>query len=151
MNCPDRGCFGFVYYCPKYEQYPEISLDCNSRLCSGTPFNGQRRSRTRCLLTGCLRIIRMVFTYSHQRRAGLCHVTSRHGVSRYVARYVWHPAIVSSRICGYDGEEVTFLYVDRDYVRHYKTMSVDEFIGAIIQHVPERRLQFKMIRIRVLV
>ena len=27
-------------------------------------------------------------------------------------------------------------------------MSVDEFIGAIIQQVPERRLQFKMIRIR---
>ncbi|RJS74196.1 hypothetical protein CW714_02000 [Methanophagales archaeon] len=34
MSCkgPDRGCF--VYYCPKCEEYREISLGCNSRLCS---------------------------------------------------------------------------------------------------------------------
>jgi len=71
-------------------------------------------------------------------------ITSRHRVSRYVARYVRHPAIANSRICGYDGEEVTFWYIDRDGSKHYKTMSVDNFIHAIIQHVPER--QFKMIR-----
>jgi len=109
-KCPDRGCF--VYYCPKCEEYREISLGCNSRLCSdcvsGKMFN----------------------------------VPHRHAV------YMRHPAIVNSRICGYDGEEVTFWYIDRDYVKYYKTMSVDEFIAAIIQHVPERRLQFKMIRIR---
>ena len=71
-------------------------------------------------------------------------ITSRHKISRYVARYVRHPAIANSRICGYDGKEVTFWYVDRDYVKHYETMSVEEFISAIIQHIPER--QFKMIR-----
>jgi hypothetical protein len=71
-------------------------------------------------------------------------ITSRHKISRYVARYVRHPAIANSRICGYNGREVTFWYVDRNYVKQYKTMSVDEFISAIIQHVPER--QFKMIR-----
>jgi hypothetical protein len=71
-------------------------------------------------------------------------ITSRHKISRYVARYVRHPAIANSRICGYNGKEVRFWYVDRDYVKHYETMSVDEFISAIIQHVPER--QFKMIR-----
>jgi transposase-like protein len=71
-------------------------------------------------------------------------ITSRHKISRYVARYVRHPAIANSRICGYDGREVTFWYVDRDDVKQYETMRVDEFIGALIQHVPER--QFKMIR-----
>jgi hypothetical protein len=71
-------------------------------------------------------------------------ITSRHKISRYVARYVRHPALANSRICGYDGKEVTFWYVDRDDVKQYETLSVDEFIGALIQHVPER--QFKMIR-----
>jgi hypothetical protein len=71
-------------------------------------------------------------------------ITSWHRVARYVARYVRHPAIANSRICGYDGKEVTFWYVDRDEVKQYETMRVDEFISALIQHVPER--QFKMIR-----
>jgi hypothetical protein len=71
-------------------------------------------------------------------------ITSRYKISKYVARYVRHPAIANSRICGYNGKEVTFWYIDRDDVKHYETMSIDEFIHAIIQHVPER--QFKMIR-----
>ena len=71
-------------------------------------------------------------------------ITSRHRVARYVARYVRHPAIANSRICGYNGKEVTFWYVDRYDVKRYETMSVDEFISALIQHIPER--QFKMIR-----
>ena len=41
------------------------------------------------------------------------------------------------------------LNVDRDGVRLYKTMNVDDFIHAIIQHVPDR--QFKMIVITVLI
>ena len=48
-------------------------------------------------------------------------ITSRHRVSKYVARYVRHPAIANSRICGYDGAEVTFWYIDRDGSKHYKT------------------------------
>ena len=71
-------------------------------------------------------------------------ISSRHRISKYVARYVRHPAIANSRICGYNGREVTFWYADRDGVKHYKTMGVDDFICAIIQHVPKR--QFKMIR-----
>jgi len=71
-------------------------------------------------------------------------ITSRHKIPKYVARYVRHPAIANSRICGYNGKEVTFWYIDRNDIKHYKTMSVDEFIPAIIQQVPER--QFKMIR-----
>jgi len=34
MSCkgPDRGCF--TYYCPKCDEYYDIPLGCNSRLCS---------------------------------------------------------------------------------------------------------------------
>jgi hypothetical protein len=39
-----------------------------------------------------------------------------------VARYVRHPAIANSRICGYNGKEVTFWYVDRDDAKRYETM-----------------------------
>lgn len=62
---------------------------------------------------------------------------------RYIGRYVRHPAIANSRIIDYDGENVTFWY-ERDEKRFYKTMSVYDFITAIIGHVPDK--QFKIIR-----
>lgn len=46
----------------------------------------------------------------------------------------------NSRLCSDCGKR----YVDRDDIKHYKTMNLDDFIHAIIQHVPER--QFEMIR-----
>ena len=267
MSCkgPDRGCF--VYYCPKCEEYHEITLGCNSRLCSDCGkrytdqwakmlsrkmFNVPHRHAVMTLpdklrpvlkedrrlwkvvmdsaikalndtlshalgkkvLTGAIIVlhpfardlgfnlhIHLLITEGGFDRSGKfvhkkfipyralrrtwqyqvltnlkkalpktkenamlidrlfkdykkgfyvfapkeSRITSRHRVSRYVARYVRHPAIANSRICGYDGEEVTFWYIDREGSKHYKTMSVDNFIHAmIIQHVPER--QFKMIR-----
>ena len=71
-------------------------------------------------------------------------ITSKRQVAKYVGRYVRHPAIANSRICGYDGKSVTFWYVDNEGKRHYKTMAVFDFIRAIIQHIPDRN--FKMIR-----
>jgi len=71
-------------------------------------------------------------------------IRSKREVSRYVGRYIRHPAIANSRICGYDGKNVTFWYRDNQDVKHYKTMTVYDFIRAIIQHIPDR--QFKMIR-----
>jgi hypothetical protein len=71
-------------------------------------------------------------------------IASRRMIGRYVARYVRHPAIANTRICGYDGKTVTFWYKDNDEVKHVLTMDVFEFIGALIQHIPDR--QFKMIR-----
>lgn len=66
-------------------------------------------------------------------------------VLRYVGRYVRHPAIAESRLVGYDGERVSFTWKDhRTKEERYRTLSVDEFIGALLQHVPER--QFKMVR-----
>ena len=71
-------------------------------------------------------------------------ITSKRRITRYVGRYVRHPAIANYRLCSYDGEQVTFWYEDNDEVRHWKTMDVEDFILALIQHVPDRH--FKMIR-----
>ena len=71
-------------------------------------------------------------------------ITSTEKIGGYVARYVRHPAIANTRICGYDGETVTFWYVDNEGVKQVVSMDVFEFIEALIQHIPDR--QFKMIR-----
>ncbi|MBS3749867.1 MAG: transposase [Candidatus Thermoplasmatota archaeon] len=71
-------------------------------------------------------------------------ITSKRKVGRYVARYIRHPAIANTRICGYDGGTVRFWYKDNEGVTYVVTMDVFEFIEALIQHVPDR--QFKMIR-----
>lgn len=71
-------------------------------------------------------------------------IRSKREIANYVARYVRHPAIANSRICGYDGKMVTFWYMDKEEKKQYRTMGVFEFIGAIIQHIPD--VQFKMIR-----
>ncbi|MGH9895683.1 MAG: IS91 family transposase, partial [bacterium] len=66
-------------------------------------------------------------------------------VVRYVGRYVRHPAIAESRLVGYDGQRVTFRWVDhKTGARKQRTLPVDEFIEALLQHVPERH--FKMVR-----
>lgn len=71
-------------------------------------------------------------------------INSATTVAKYVGRYIRHPAIANYRLCGYDGKKVTFWYDDNQEVRHYKTMKVDDFIMAVIQHIPDK--QFKMIR-----
>lgn len=62
----------------------------------------------------------------------------------YLGRYIRHPAIAESRIEKYDTKNVTFWYVDNEGVKHYVTMSVDEFISAVIGHIPDK--QFKTVR-----
>jgi len=71
-------------------------------------------------------------------------IVTKRDIARYVARYVRHPAIANTRICGYDGKTVSFWYKDNKEVKHYRTMEVLGFISALVQHVPDR--QFKMIR-----
>jgi hypothetical protein len=59
-------------------------------------------------------------------------------VIRYVGRYVRHPAIAESRLVGYDGQRVTFRWTDhKSNAVRYRTLSVDEFIEALLQHVME--------------
>jgi ribosomal protein L32 len=70
-------------------------------------------------------------------------ITNKKGMIRYIGRYIRHPAVAESRISSYNGKEVTFWYEDDDKVRQV-TMSVEEFISAIIDHIPEKN--FKTIR-----
>lgn len=66
-------------------------------------------------------------------------------LARYIARYVRHPAIADSRITFFDDKVVAFYYIDhKTKQRVDKVLTIDEFIEALIQHIPER--QFKMIR-----
>lgn len=67
-------------------------------------------------------------------------------ISNYLGRYVRHPSIANSRIVRYEKGMVTFYYrisQDSDEVK-FITKPVDDFIDAILQHIPES--QFKMIR-----
>ena len=64
---------------------------------------------------------------------------------RYIGRYMRRPAIGMNRILSYDGETVTFGYKDKtDGQEKTETVSVEEFIGRLVQHIPEEN--FKLIR-----
>ena len=64
---------------------------------------------------------------------------------RYIGRYMRRPAIGMNRILSYDGETVTIGYKDKtDGQEKTETMRVEEFIGRLVQHIPEEN--FKLIR-----
>ena len=65
-------------------------------------------------------------------------ISSRKGLAKYIGRYVRHPAIANTRIVAYNGEAVRFCWKDHENKIHYKIMLVDDFLSAIIQHVPEK-------------
>ena len=71
-------------------------------------------------------------------------ITNKRKVARYVARYIRHPVVSNTRLYRYDGKSVTFWYKDHEDKRLFVTMKVEEFIKALIQHIPDRN--FKMIR-----
>jgi len=64
---------------------------------------------------------------------------------RYIGRYLRRPAIGMNRIIAYDGDSVTYKYQDKkDGQEKTETISVEEFIGRLIQHIPDEN--FKLIR-----
>lgn len=71
-------------------------------------------------------------------------IKSPKDISRYVGRYVRHPAIANSRIDFFDGQIVKFHYINGEDILINVEMKVDTFISALIQHIPPK--QFKMIR-----
>jgi hypothetical protein len=66
------------------------------------------------------------------------------GISRYIGRYIRHPAIADTRIVDYDGEQVTFYYQDHGGKRHEKVMPVLDFIHGVVRHIAPKN--FKMVR-----
>jgi hypothetical protein len=97
-----------------------------------------------------------VFTYAFHKYDGFYVWVHKAGrikhpklIAKYLGRYVRHPAIANSRLTFFDGKHVSFFYEEcldesKEKIRHDVTMQVDEFISALIQHIPEP--QFKMIR-----
>ncbi len=65
-------------------------------------------------------------------------------IAKYIGRYLRHPAIANSRIEYFDGKDVRFFYTNNEDTKVTVTMTADEFITALIQHIPPP--QFKMIR-----
>lgn len=65
-------------------------------------------------------------------------------IARYIGRYVRHPAIANSRIFYFDGKVVKFFYINHEEDRVDVVMDIEQFIPALIQHIPPP--QFKMIR-----
>lgn len=95
-----------------------------------------------------------IFTYTYNKYDGFYVWVHKAGrirhpklIIKYLGRYVRHPAIANSRLTAFDGKNVSFFYEEHketDVIRHDVTIFVDDFISALIQHIPEP--QFKMIR-----
>lgn len=61
---------------------------------------------------------------------------------RYVGRYGKRPVLAESRIEAFDGERVTFSYKDRATDEEASlTLPVLEFVGRIIQHIPDENFR----------
>ena len=71
-------------------------------------------------------------------------IISSKRLAQYIGRYVRHPAIANSRITAYNGEAVKFYYKDHLEQIHHKIMLANDFISAIIQHIPDRN--FRLVR-----
>jgi len=63
----------------------------------------------------------------------------------YLGRYIKRPPIAESKLKHYDGEELTFNYLDHhsNTYRPFK-LSAEQFIARFIQHIPDTH--FRMIR-----
>ncbi len=65
-------------------------------------------------------------------------------VLSYIGRYLKRPVIAQSRIRNYDWENITFKYIDKyDWEQKEITTSAHEFIGLLLQHIPNKH--FKMV------
>lgn len=65
-------------------------------------------------------------------------ITSRKGLAKYLGRYIRHPAIANSRITSYNEEAVKYYWMNHDDSIHYKILNINDFISALIQHIPEK-------------
>lgn len=84
--------------------------------------------------------------YKKQWVVNCAKPTDDHKISvNYLARYTKRPPIAESKLRHYDGNEVTFSYLDHKTKTYKKlTRSIEEFIGLFVQHIPDEG--FRMIR-----
>lgn len=95
-----------------------------------------------------------VFTFSHlldalYKKPWIVHCakpSNDHKINvNYLGRYTKRPPIAESKLRHYDGNEVTFSYLDHTTKTRKKlTLSSEEFIARFVQHIPDEG--FRMIR-----
>ncbi len=72
-------------------------------------------------------------------------MTSARHAARYIGRYMARPALAEHKITNYDGEQVTFWYIDhKTEVKVTETIPAKEFIKRFFDHIPLKG--FKMVR-----
>ena len=71
-------------------------------------------------------------------------ITNKKQMAKYIGRYIRHPAVAESRTESYDAANVSFFYEDHEKQKHNADMPVDDFISALIRHIPDT--QFKTVR-----
>jgi hypothetical protein len=67
--------------------------------------------------------------------------------ARYIGRYAQRPCLSETKITAYSFEKQTVSFIFKDKIsKTFKlvTLSVDEFIGRLIRHIPEKH--FRMVR-----
>lgn len=69
---------------------------------------------------------------------------SKKWISRYIGRYLRHLPISDRRIEHYDSRQVTFWHETEKNNRRHVTLTVEEFLNRLIQHIPPK--SFKMVR-----
>ncbi len=64
---------------------------------------------------------------------------------KYLGRYLKRPPMAETRIVAYDGEHVSYVFLDHhDKQKTIITLSVEEFIARLIRHIPDSG--FRLIR-----
>jgi hypothetical protein len=72
-------------------------------------------------------------------------IWSNRFLSKYIGRYLRHPAIANSRITFYNEEIVRFYYLDhKTKKRIVCELKVFDFVASVVQHIPDKN--FKMVR-----
>jgi hypothetical protein len=62
--------------------------------------------------------------------------------ARYIGRYLGHPPLATSHLTDYDGERVTFWYLDTQTgVRQTVTCSALDFTSRLVPHIPPKGMQ----------
>ena len=62
--------------------------------------------------------------------------------AKYIGRYLGHPPLATSRIIDYDGQSVTYWYVDSSSAKHVTVAcSALGFISRMIPHIPPREFR----------
>jgi hypothetical protein len=117
-------------------------------------FRTAHKQQTLTIPTAIQKQLSHAFTFNHfldqlYQKIWIVHCSKpskdhKHNVD-YLSRYIKRPPIAESKLKHYDGNEVTFRYLDHTtkIYRNFK-LTAEQFIERFIQHIPD--VGFRMIR-----